>query len=298
MVLSMNPYEATLAFVLCGFCLPAMTLEANEFDVTEIRSSEITESSGLAASNRSAGHFWTHNDSGDGPKLYAFNAHGERTGSVTLEGAQAIDWEDMASFVDGDSRRLIVADVGDNRSQRAHVTLYLLDEPDPLRHASTSAYQEIKISYPDGPHDCEAIAVDVRHRQIWFVVKSLLPLASIYSMPLPDREDDLSSSETLVTLSYRGSLIAGAITGMDIDVKTGDVYLVNYLQCMRFLAPPRNSAGAWTTQVPEIFPLPKMKQIEAVAVDGDGHVWVTSEGLPAKFCRIEAGRANTTEVPK
>ena len=49
--------------------------------VAKIASSEITESSGLAVSKCQANVFWTHNDSGDGPFLYAFDPSGKKLGT-------------------------------------------------------------------------------------------------------------------------------------------------------------------------------------------------------------------------
>ena len=54
----------------------------------------VTESSGLASSLRREGYFWTHNDSGDGATLYAYDKAGRRTAKVKLTGVSANDWED------------------------------------------------------------------------------------------------------------------------------------------------------------------------------------------------------------
>jgi hypothetical protein len=75
---------------------------------------KITESSGLAASRRTAGVFWTHNDSGDKPSLYAFDLRGRDLGTWQIQGAAGRDWEDMASFSLGGKPWLLVADTGDN----------------------------------------------------------------------------------------------------------------------------------------------------------------------------------------
>ena len=44
----------------------------------------IRESSGVAASRTTAGVFWTHNDSGDGPNLYAFDLKGNSLGTFAI----------------------------------------------------------------------------------------------------------------------------------------------------------------------------------------------------------------------
>ena len=52
-----------------------------------IEDSRITESSGLAASRAHPGIYWTHNDSDDGPYVYAVDsASGRTVARVTLTG--------------------------------------------------------------------------------------------------------------------------------------------------------------------------------------------------------------------
>src|SRR4051794_6987818 len=48
----------------------------HKFKLGRIDSREITESSGLAASRKHPGVFWTHNDSGNGPYIFAITRDG------------------------------------------------------------------------------------------------------------------------------------------------------------------------------------------------------------------------------
>src|SRR5437762_2268766 len=65
---------------------------------------DLPESSGVVASRVTPDVYWTHNDSGDGPFVYAFRlsrADRERQiahllGTVELIGATNVDWEDIA----------------------------------------------------------------------------------------------------------------------------------------------------------------------------------------------------------
>ena len=273
-------------------------LLADQPVVVDIRSQELIESSGLAASNRVPGHFWTHNDSGGEAKLFAFDAAGFVTGSVTLDGVKAIDWEDMASFTDGASKRLVIADVGDNQSIRDDVTIYLMDEPDPRQHNRAASYLVIRLRYPNGPQDCEAIGVDLDHRQILVVSKSFLPLATVYSLPLPELAFNAESTAEPVMLKRVGTVAIPLISAMDIDPRTSDLFLVNYFQCFRFKVDKREPFGEWTKRVPDVTQLPTLKQIEAVAVDMNGDVWVTSEGSPGKLARVAIVKKSDPQVAK
>ena len=72
-----------------------------------LENKQIKESSGLACSRLEAGLFWTHNDSGDIPRLFAFDREGKHRGTFHIEDAEALDWEDMASVV-MDHRALLI----------------------------------------------------------------------------------------------------------------------------------------------------------------------------------------------
>src|SRR5437764_643295 len=53
--------------------------------LARLESREVTESSGIVASRRNPGLFWTHNDSGDGPFVYAFDRAGRARGVWRVE---------------------------------------------------------------------------------------------------------------------------------------------------------------------------------------------------------------------
>src|SRR5829696_10367652 len=80
-----------------------------------IKDKAVTESSGLVASRSTPGAYWTHNDSGDGPFIYAFGSVGEPLGVFRVAGAQARDWEDIAAGPGPDRGKsyLYIGDIGD-----------------------------------------------------------------------------------------------------------------------------------------------------------------------------------------
>ncbi len=121
----------------------------------------IDESSGIICLD---GAFFTHNDSGDDPVLYrslkpTFPAGA--TEHLPLEGAEAVDWEDI-TVLEGD---LIVGDIGDNRRRRPHLTLYRARyEPGgPQDHPPADPRGRLRLvatypfRYPDARHDAEAL---------------------------------------------------------------------------------------------------------------------------------------------
>nr|MDQ3817072.1 hypothetical protein [Acidobacteriota bacterium] len=99
--------------------------------LAELEDRAITESSGIVASRRNTGVFWTHNDSGDAPTLYAFDRKGKSMGRWRVSGAEAIDWEDIAA---GPGPQpgvpyIYIGDIGDNYSRRDQITVYRVPEP-------------------------------------------------------------------------------------------------------------------------------------------------------------------------
>ncbi|HEV8381258.1 MAG TPA: hypothetical protein VGQ29_06730 [Gemmatimonadales bacterium] len=151
----------------------------------------LVESSGVAVSRAYPGVLWTHNDSGDGPYLYATDLRGTDRGALLVSGAQALDWEDISlgpcpvAFPLQTSSRLsrsnapscvYLADTGDNLEVRPFVTVYAVAEPPPPERASdtlatTRAAAVLQLRYPDGPHDVEAVYVSPRDTALYLVSK-------------------------------------------------------------------------------------------------------------------------------
>jgi hypothetical protein len=133
----------------------------------------VSELSGLALTRD--GTFWTHNDSGDAPRVFALDRRGRLLREVAVAGAEAVDWEDIAAR----GRTLYVADTGDNLAQRESVAIYRFAEP-PAGAASVTATR-LDLRYTDGPHDAEALLVDPRRGTIAVVTKDFGGVAGVYT---------------------------------------------------------------------------------------------------------------------
>lgn len=126
----------------------------------------IDESSGVAVSRRFPGVLWTHNDSGDEPRLYAVRMDGTGIATYEVLGARAVDWEGMAlGACPWQPARscLVVGDIGDNAEQRTRVVLYFVEEPDPSDGSaglrSIGPARALRVRYADRPHDAEGLAI-------------------------------------------------------------------------------------------------------------------------------------------
>jgi hypothetical protein len=295
------------AFLVVSACLVASighAFDPADQQVTEghksleLQAPQLTESSGLAFSGIDPNCVWSHNDSGGQPRLFGFDDQGKFRCQIFLAGVRAVDWEDMSAFVD-EKPRLIVADVGDNDAARSAVSLYLFDEPNPRRSQTIKHYQHLIVHYPDGPMNCESVAVDTKHRRILLLGKSAL-VTTLYQIPLPAREpnaDASNGSESEGTQQAENvpvdvvaepvaKLALPMATGMDLCPRTGDLWITSYLSAYHYSAAAAPTLKDLLQTVPEIIDLPKLRQIEAIAVDSRGRVWVTSEGKPARLHRV------------
>lgn len=135
------------------------------FRAGKIEAKAISESSGLVASRRHAGVFWTVNDSGNAAVLYAITREGKLIAEFPVD-AENVDWEDLAM---DDAGRLYVADVGNNEGRRTEVRVLRIDEPDPRgnaaggtdekRAAPLAVVKTWRLTYPAKPFDCESLVV-------------------------------------------------------------------------------------------------------------------------------------------
>ncbi|MFP3992866.1 WD40 repeat domain-containing protein, partial [Streptomyces sp. E11-3] len=131
-----------------------------------IEDPRIVESSGLAASKAHPGVYWTHNDSDDGPYLYAVDGEsGKTVATVTMRGVGAPrDVEAISIGPDGD---LYVGDIGDNTGGGwSHVWIYRLPEPKELRDVTVTATQYV-VQYEGGARDAEALMVHPKTGRVY-----------------------------------------------------------------------------------------------------------------------------------
>jgi len=126
----------------------------------------LRESSGIAVSRQHPGVFWSNNDSGDGPRVYALDSVATLLGTFEVAGARARDWEALdlgpcPREADTSSERcLYAADIGDNARRRSGIEIYVIPEPDPADPRGTArALGAIRLTYPDVVFDAEALAV-------------------------------------------------------------------------------------------------------------------------------------------
>ncbi|MEU8775052.1 WD40 repeat domain-containing protein [Streptomyces sp. NPDC048606] len=149
------PAALLLPVTAAPAAVAAETPGAAGFTITDPR---IKESSGLAASRLHPGVYWTHNDSDDGPYVYAVDgATGRTVARLTLTGIGTP--RDVEAISLGPDGQLYVGDIGDNRGGTwDHVWIYRFPEPKTLGDATVRA-EQFTVTYADGPRDAEALMV-------------------------------------------------------------------------------------------------------------------------------------------
>ncbi|MEU1816598.1 hypothetical protein ABZ543_15555 [Streptomyces roseifaciens] len=146
-----------------------------------IEDPRIKESSGLAASRTHPGVYWTHNDSDDGPYVYAVDSRTGRTvATVTLSGVVPRDVEAISLGPDGS---LYVGDIGDNFGGRwKEVWIYRFAEPKTLKDTTVTPTR-YTVRYEDGPRDAESLMVHPKTGRVYIVSKKRSGPGALYAAP-------------------------------------------------------------------------------------------------------------------
>ncbi|WP_405404711.1 WD40 repeat domain-containing protein [Streptomyces sp. NBC_01104] len=136
-----------------------------------IEDPRITESSGLAASRAHPGIYWTHNDSDDGPYVFAVDSRtGKTVARITMKGVGAP--RDVEAISLGPDGNLYVGDIGDNlNGSWDHVWIYRFPEPKELRDQVIRATQ-FDVTYADGPRNAEALMVHPKTGRVYIASKN------------------------------------------------------------------------------------------------------------------------------
>jgi len=164
--------------------------------------SRVTESSGLARSTYARSILWTHNDRGDSARILGIRSDGTTRAVLSLSGAGAVDWEDIAA---GPNNSLWIGDIGDNGRSRKYITVYRVTEPRYLSSTSVS-YKRYDLRYPDGAHDAEGLMVHPRTGRLYVVSKASSG-AAIYRAP---QYLSTSSANKLTKVARAPATVTGA----------------------------------------------------------------------------------------
>lgn len=251
-------------------------------------SSDVEETSGLIYLN---GRIITHNDSGDGPFLYEIDStNGQVTRTVFIENAGQSDWEDICS----DSDYIYAADFGNNNGTRTDLRIYRITIPDFLNSDTVTA-DTISFNYADQTtfnsnpfftnYDAEALVAFGDSLYI-FSKSWSSQQANIYPVSKQPGTYTLTKSDSVPS--------QGLVTGAEINLSTGEVWLVGYGFFDQFLVRVENFQGGSLSNATVTrfdFQPAGATQVEGICTLDPLNYYVTSEsqnGNPAVLYRFTA----------
>lgn len=251
----------------------------------------LREASGVAASRRSDGVLWAHNDSGQ-PILYALDTNGRVVGTIRVQGARVDDWEDIAVASCPSGTCIYIGDIGDNKGSRESITIYRVPEPSP-KDASTAAAEAFHASYPDGAHDAESLFV-APDGTAYIITKGDPGPVGLYRLrlqsagsvtrlvrvgaPLATKDVEAKDRPTAADMSRDGSLVAFRTT-----------------QWLEFHRAAELTAGRWQALFRYDLSALRERRGEGLALAADGSVFLVGEAAgdsSGSFARL------TCNVPK
>jgi hypothetical protein len=241
--------------------------------------------------------YWTHNDSGDGPFIYALDDRGHSLGVWRVTGAVAYDWEDIAAGPGptAGTNYLYIGDIGDNGGNRSQIIVYRVPEPtitaaeEGTRKSNaqlTEAAEVLRLRYPDGRHNAEALMVHPVTGKIYVITKIELGNPGVYEA------DPTQSSTGVITLARVGELsvptvFGGMITGGDISPDGLRVALCDYVQGYEIALPDNSDFNQVWKQPLRPIALGQREQGEAIGYRLDGKALIaTSEGRRAPLIQV------------
>lgn len=253
------------------------------------------ETSGLAASCRTPGVIWTHDDSGGHPVLFALRSDGSLVGRLRVAGEVNRDWEDIAAYEAEGQSWLLIADIGDNRAVHTQSVLHVLAEPDigtlqANREIAIRPAYSVHFVYEDGPRDCESVAVDAHQRAVYLLSKrDATP--RLYRLDLaaaPADQPAVARFVSLVPHLPRPEPATGLIgkiprrwrgqpTAMDFTADGSAALVLTYERLLLF---PRTAGQSWAEAFaaePEPLPVFDLPQAESACFANGHTVYLASE---------------------
>ena len=250
---------ATAVPFLVAALLPGALLGGDE--ATRFQDPEIVESSGLAVVD---GLLVTTNDSGDTGRLFTVDPVTGETVGVTQWSAEPEDVEALAPAGGGE---VWVADIGDNRAERASVSVARVPVGRGSRDVDVPTYE---LVFPEGPRDAESLLADPATNQLYVISKGVFG-GAVYAAPerlSADRPNRLSEVGPVLPIATDAAFFPD---GRHVIVRA-------YSEAAVYSWPDLELLGR--------FGLPHQQQGEGIAVAADGTIYASSEGLHAPVLRI------------
>ncbi|MGE3269499.1 MAG: hypothetical protein AB7P40_12185 [Chloroflexota bacterium] len=244
------------------------------------------------ASQRFPGVYWTLNDSGNSPSIFAIDEQGRSRGTFRVSDAENEDWESMqlGPGWNGGSA-LYIGDTGDNDRKRKDITVYRIPEPDirdpgdKIATERTSDAEAYSFSYPDGARDAETILVHPQSGEILVVSKESLGSARVYRVPQPLDPSKRVTLERIAVLDLgQFGVKADVVDDGAVAADASRLVIRTYGSVLEYDIPQGAPLASVWNQTPRVSKLQDGVQAEGIAYRVDNMALISiDEGTPAKL---------------
>lgn len=262
----------------------------------------LKESSGLCLSARDPGIFWTLNDSGGEPCVFAIDRSGKTRAKVRVRDAANFDWEDIALGKDEKGApALFIADIGDNFLMRTSLQVYQIPEPEinapdqPVSETETAAPNIWRFNYPDGKHNAESLLVHPQTGRLYILTKSEDGQSALYAFPEVLKKDTSMALEKVVDVTFPTVVRVGKrphdncmTTGAGFSPDGTHLVVATYSSLYEWTLGKDQPLAEALKQPPVRIEPELLRQVEGVCYDRDNvTLWITSEHLPTPLLRVK-----------
>jgi hypothetical protein len=252
-----------------------------------VAASGLVEISGLAASRVHANVLYAHNDSGDVARIFQLGTDGSAKNVVSVTGASAVDWEDIAVGTCPTGSCVYVGDIGDNSKNRTDLMLYRM--PEPALTATSVAADAYPLSYPDGAHDAETLMVDSAGA-VFVLTKETIGQVQLFAFGVPGVPGTPMVGRQVAKITPPNFGFP-AVTGGDFfGGPCPRMVIRTYAAVMLFEGVKGDGPGELATKSYRTLTAPLEQQGEAIAFAADGKsLFTASEGASVPVYRFGCG---------
>ncbi len=280
---------------------PKEPVASQSKQIAILEDKRLSESSGLALGIRDPSIFWTVNDSGGDPCVFAIDRSGKTRAKVRVRDAANFDWEDIASGKDEQGTpTLFIGDIGDNLFIRASIQIYQIPEPEinapgqPVAETETAAPQIWRANYPDGRRNAESLLVHPLTGRLYILTKSEDGRCALYVFPQKLQPKVSMVMEKVADLAFPTLIRAGKrphdncmTTGACFAPDGSSMVVSTYSSLYEWLLPKDKPLAEALQQAPLRIEPELLRQVEGVCYDRDSRtLWITSEHLPTPLLRV------------
>ena len=231
----------------------------------------LMEASGLVASVKNNGYFWSHNDSGNSAEIFLIDGHASIKLICKFNNLQNRDWEDIAVGTGPEEGKtyIYVGDIGDNNAKYDVKLIYRFEEPilSDQKEIVILDYDTLIVKLPDGVRDSEALMIDPITKDM-FLFSKREDSVRLYQIHFPYQQDTLLA-ERIAILPFHN------INASDISVDGSEILIKDYDTIYYWIKEGGESIGELIVKKPFELPYDKGRQDEAIAWLRDGSGFCT-----------------------